>query len=154
MSDSRNVLSKGRAEEENGYLKPTELLSMMSMALRQRWPLDPEKKAGMVERLEAIAENRSGNCTVKEQLSASKLLKEMDDANFRAMLDVADMAHKVEKFEVLSSMEESMQRSFADGPVIDVIVSDAPMPAIEHTQGTDDGIERTGGQAGEQDPPG
>lgn len=150
----KGLMGTGRSEEENGYLKPTELLSMMSSALRQRWPLDPDKKAGMVERLEAISENRSGTCTVKEQLSASKLLKEMDDANFRSLLDVADMAHKVEKFEVLSSMEESMQRSFADGPVIDVIVSDAPMAAIEHTQEETDGTERESRQTGEQDPSG
>ncbi len=151
MSDSRNILSKGRSEEENGYLKPTELLSIMSKSLRQRWPIDPEKKAGMVERLEAIAENRSGNCTVKEQLTATKLLKEMDDANFRSLLDVADMAHKIEKFEVLSSMEESMQRSFADGPVIDVIVSDAPMAAIEHTQEVRDVPESESTETGGKD---
>ena len=151
MSDSRNILSKGRSEEENGYLKPTELLSIMSQSLRQRWPIDPEKKAGMVERLEAIAENRSGNCTVKEQLTATKLLKEMDDANFMSLLDGADMAHKTEKFEVLSSMEESMQRSFADGPVIDVIVSDAPMAAIEHTQEDRDVTESESTETGGED---
>lgn len=152
---AKGLMGAGRSEEENGYLKPTELLSIMSKSLRQRWPIDPEKKAGMVERLEAISENRSGNCTVKEQLMASKLLKEMDDANFRAMLDVTDMAHKVEKFEVLSSMEESMQRSFADGPVIDVIVSDKPMPAIEHTQEeSEDGVERESGEDRTEDPQG
>lgn len=89
---------------------------------------------------------------IEGTFAISKLLKEMDDANFRTLLDVTDMAHKIEKFEVLSSMEESMQRSFADGPVIDVIVSDEPMPAIEHTQeGQTDGTEREGTQDSQVD---
>jgi hypothetical protein len=89
---------------------------------------------------------------IEGTFAISKLLKEMDDANFRTLLDVTDMAHKVEKFEVLSSMEESMQRSFADGPVIDVIVSDEPMPAIEHThEEKTDGTEREGRQDSQVD---
>lgn len=133
-------MSRGRlSDEEGGYLRPTELLAIMSKSLRQRWPIDPEKKTGMVKTLEEISENKSGKYTVKEQLTATKLLKEMDDANFRALLDVGELAHKVEKFEVLSTMEQSMQRSFADGPVIDVIVSDEPKPAIEHNKERQDG---------------
>lgn len=106
----------------------------------------------MVKRLEEISENTFGNASVKEQLAATKLLKEMDDANFRAMLDVGDLAHKVEKFETLANMEKSLSRSFSDGPTIELeIVSDEPMAAIEHTGGEnvvsdkmreDEGIDR------------
>lgn len=145
-------MSVAKRESDTDYLRPVELLGIMSRALRQRWPVDPEKKAGMVKRLEEISENTFGNASVKEQLAATKLLKEMDDANFRAMLDVGDLAHKVEKFETLANMEKSLSRSFSDGPTIELeIVSDEPMAAIEHTGGEnvvsdkmreDEGIDR------------
>jgi hypothetical protein len=127
--------------KEEPYLTAQEVLGMMGKSIRQRWPVDPEKKAEMVRQLESMAANEAGNVSEKSQLTAIKLIKEMEDANFRELLQVGELAHKLERFETLASMESTMQRAFSDGPVIDVVISDAPMAAIEHTleRGTEDG---------------
>jgi hypothetical protein len=135
-------MSLAGREESTGFLKASEVLGILSRTIRGRWPVDPEKKEKIVRQLQDMADNVSGTTSEKNQLAAIKLLKEMEDSNFRELLQVGELAHKVERFETLANMEQTMQRAFSDGPVIDVIVSDTPMAAIEHTGEENDELEQ------------
>lgn len=108
-----------------------EHLSFLRRAAKERWPVSEEQKAKTAEVLAQIIENAEGKYSTKDVLTATRVQLEMDNANIKNALAVESAELAREKFEKISSLENLIQHSLADGPPSGPIVSDTPLPALE-----------------------
>lgn len=114
---------------DNLYTRET--LSFLRKAAKESWPVTAEQKAKSAAILAQIIENAEGKYSSKDVLTATRVQLEMDNANIKNALAVESAELAREKFEKLSSLENLIQHSLADGPPSGPIVSDTPMQALE-----------------------
>ena len=112
-------------------LTTREILGMLKKAVKEEWPVSQEQKERSARIVSEIIENVDGRHAAKDVISATKVLVEMSNSNIKNAIAVDYALLQRDKFEILSNLEKNIAYSLADGPTMEPIVSDAPMPSIE-----------------------